>query len=166
MVSAGPLARPRGFTYLAVLVIVVAMGLGSAAFGSLWSTQTQREKERELLFVGHQYRRAIASYYERSPGIVKRYPQRLEDLLDDPRFVGRQRHLRRLYPDPLTGGNVWGVVRAPDGGIAGVHSLSEREAIKTANFRERDAAFSGKRLYRDWEFSYVPPAKPAPAVAR
>jgi len=150
-------SRQSGFTYIAVLVLIAVMGLGTASFATIWSTTAQRDKERELLFVGNQFRRAIAQYYEQSPGVVKQYPRRLEDLLEDNRFVGRQRHLRRLYVDPMTGRVDWGLVRAPDGGIAGVYSLSEKKAIKTAQFRERDFAFAGKSKYREWEFSYTPP---------
>ena len=96
----------RGFTYLGVLVIVALMGFGLAAFGELYSHAAQREKERELLFVGDQFRNAIASYYNKSPG-AKVYPRKLEDLLEDTRFPMPQHHLRRVYNDPMTGKADW-----------------------------------------------------------
>src|SRR5258706_16393902 len=58
----------KGFTYLALLIAVAVGGGVLAAVGELTSHAQQREKEAELLFSGHQYRQAIAGYYERAPG--------------------------------------------------------------------------------------------------
>lgn len=145
-----------GFTYLAVLFFVAIMGVALAATGMLWSTARQRDKEQELLFVGNEFRKAVASYYERTPGAVKRYPASLDDLLKDNRHLATQRYLRKVYNDPMTGRAEWGTVRAPDGGIMGVHSLSERSPLKTGNFRPADRAFVGKSSYAEWKFVYVP----------
>jgi hypothetical protein len=64
-------------------------------------------------------------YFQRSPGTAKRYPARLGDLLEDRRFLSRQRYLRRIYVDPMTGKAEWGLVQAPQGGVMGVYSLAE-----------------------------------------
>jgi type II secretory pathway pseudopilin PulG len=150
----------RGYTYAAVLLAVAAIGVGLAAAGEVWHHSAQREKERELLFVGNQFRGAIASYYERTPGGSKRYPAKLEDLLQDPRFPGTQRHLRRLYADPMTGKAEWVLIPGPDGGIMGVHSPSQARAIKTASFLPRDRSFEGTSRYSEWRFFYQPLANP------
>jgi type II secretory pathway pseudopilin PulG len=163
--------RPRpatgGYTYLAVLLAVAVIGIGLAAAGEVWRHTAQREKEQELLFVGNQFRRAIASYYERTPGTVKRYPSRLEDLLQDPRFPGTQRHLRKMYSDPMSGKPAWGLIPAPDGGIMGIHSLSDARTIKSASFLPRDQSLEGTSRYSEWRFFYQPLANPnfqAPAL--
>jgi hypothetical protein len=96
---------------------------------------------------------------------VKRYPRTLEDLVKDPRQPATQRHLRRLYPDPITGKNKWGFVKAPDGGIQGVHSLSEEKPLKIGGFRVRDAGLEGAAKYADWKFIHMLPAA-APAGAK
>jgi hypothetical protein len=83
------------------------MGIALAGTGVIWHTQSRREKERELLFVGDQFRRAIGLYYERSPG-AKRFPKGLEDLVLDRRYPNTQRYLRRLYADPVGGTSGWG----------------------------------------------------------
>ena len=49
-----------------------------------------------------------------------------------------------------------GLVKAPEGGIMGVYSLSERAPVKTAQFRLTDKAFNDKSKYSEWQFSYVP----------
>jgi type II secretory pathway pseudopilin PulG len=146
--------RQQGFTLLGLMIAIGVMGAGLAAYGELASHAAQREKEQELLFVGNQFRQAIAGYYERSPG-AKRYPKKLEDLLEDRRYPMPQRYLRRVYADPITGKAEWGFIPAPDGGIMGVHSLSESQPIKTGGFRAREATLEGAGRYSDWAFSYV-----------
>lgn len=145
----------NGFTYLGLLFAVAMAGVALIATGMLWSTQRQREREQELLFVGNQIRQAIGSYYEHSPGLVKHYPAKLDDLLKDNRFINVRRHLRRLYADPLTGSQKWGVVMAPEGGVMGIYSLATGAPIKRAGFAERDAEFEGKLHYSDWRFVHL-----------
>jgi type II secretory pathway pseudopilin PulG len=147
--------QQRGFTYLGLLIIITIMGFGLSAIGELYSHAAQREKERELLFIGNQYRQAIASYYNRSPG-AKVFPQKLEDLLEDKRFPMPQHHLRKLFRDPMTGSTEWGLVEAPGVGIMGVYSRSEETPIKTSNFAAIDAAFEGAEHYRNWMFIHSP----------
>ncbi len=146
----------RGFTYLAVLYLVALGGLLLAQVGNNWSQDRQREKEKQLLFIGNQYRQAIAGYYQQTPGEGKIYPPQLEVLLEDNRFNPPRRHLRRLYRDPMTGAANWGLVDAPEGGIMGVFSQSSGAPIKMANFRDRDRTLEKSSSYQDWQFSYRP----------
>jgi type II secretory pathway pseudopilin PulG len=144
--------RAGGFTYIGALILVVMMGIALAAAGEVWHTAAQREKEQQLLFVGDQFRRALAEFYAHTPGSATRYPLRLEDLLQDPRYPGIRRYLRKIYPDPMTGKPEWGLVTGPNGEIFGVHSLSEDAPIKRAHFPLADKAFEGKTKYADWVF--------------
>jgi len=137
-----------GFTYLTALLLVAASGLGLAAAAEFWSHARQRDKEAELLWIGEQFKQAIGLYYQRSPGRLKRYPEKLEDLLEDRRHLNTVRHLRKIYTDPMTGKPDWGLVHAPGGGIMGVHSLSTAAPI-----RQLQAA----RSYAEWRFAYSPP---------
>jgi type II secretory pathway pseudopilin PulG len=148
----------RGFTYLTVLFMVAILGGGLALIGEMWENTTRREKEAELLFVGHQYRKAIERYFLSGP--QRQYPRTLEELLKDPRRPGAERYLRKLYPDPMTGGTEWGLVKAPDGGILGVHSLSTDKPLKAASFKQRDAGFEKAQTYADWKFTHSLPATP------
>jgi type II secretory pathway pseudopilin PulG len=152
--------RQGGFTLLGILFLVAALGVGLAALGTLWETAGRREKETQLLFAGDQYRRAIASFWRASPAGQSRLPKSVEELLRDPRFPHVVRHLRRVYPDPVTGRPEWGLVRRDDG-IAGVHSLSEAKPYKTAGFGKEYAAFEKASRYADWVFEFDAAAKPA-----
>jgi type II secretory pathway pseudopilin PulG len=157
--------RCAGFTYMALLFIVAAMGIVLASTGMVWSTSHQRLKEKELLFIGDQFRTAIGTFYERSPGSVKRYPPSLKALLEDDRHLATLRHLRQIYIDPMTLEREWGLVRAPDGGVMGVHSRSEGVPIKVSGFSERNSSFEGAKSYAGWQFIYVPKA-PAAGISK
>jgi type II secretory pathway pseudopilin PulG len=148
--------RQAGFTYLALLFAVAVAGVALAATGALWSVEAQREREVELLFVGNQFRQAIRSYYELSPGELKFYPMSLDELVKDNRYLGIRRHLRRIYLDPITGRSEWGLLMAPEGGIMGVRSLSDRTPFKRAHFFLRDTMLEGKDRYSEWHFEYRP----------
>lgn len=144
--------RVGGFTYLAVLAMIAIMGIALAVTGEVWHIALKREKERELLFVGDQFRRAINSYYAHTPATGHSQLKSLEDLLRDPRYPSVQRHLRRIYADPVSGRTEWGLVKGEDGEIFGVHSLSEEEPMKKFNFSAEDRNFEGKMKYADWVF--------------
>ena len=150
----------HGFTYIGLLILIALIGVALAGTGLVFHAQAQREKEKQLLFVGDQLRRAIGQYYQRSPGADKRFPQSLEDLLLDRRYPATQRYLRRIYRDPITGSSDWGLVRTPDDRIVGVYSRSEKSPMKSAQFPERYAEFAGKKSYSEWKFVYAIPASP------
>lgn len=155
--------REHGFTYLTVLFIVAILMAGLALIGEMWETSAKREREADLLFIGNQYRRAISLFYESTPGTVKRYPRTLEELTKDARQPATQRYLRKLYHDPM-GATEWGIVKAPDGGVRGVYSLSEQKPMKAAGFKLRDAGFESAQRYADWKFIHAPAAAPAAGV--
>ncbi|MBS1190537.1 MAG: gspG [Rhodocyclaceae bacterium] len=149
-----PARRQRGFTYMAVILLVGIIGAGLGATGQVWRVAQQREKERELIFIGNEFRQAIGRYVENGPGGVRQFPRRLEDLLVDNRYPGTQRYLRKIYRDPMTSSREWGLVRATDGGITGVFSPSEQKPLKVAGFAAWDARLENAAKYSDWIFVY------------
>jgi type II secretory pathway pseudopilin PulG len=157
-------ARKRaqcGFTYLGLLFAVAVLGITLATVGVVWSTQIRRDKEAELLWVGDQYRAAIGRY--RASG--GQFPLALTDLVEDSRFPVPRRHLRRLYPDPITGRADWQLIMVPGGtGIIGVASSSQDKPIKQSNFAAADAAFENAQCYCDWKFIYSPSYRYRPRV--
>lgn len=168
--------RSRGLTYLWVLLVVAGFGWGLTAAAQLWTTHAARERERELLFVGEQFRRAIASYYESTPQPMKQFPRVLTDLIEDRRHPTPRRHLRRLYADPITGSREWGLVLAADKTIMGVYSKGRGTAFRTSLPNTVTLEGDG---YGRWQFVYVigapasgaattvapsPAASPSPAI--
>lgn len=158
--------RQRGFTLLGLLFLVAGLGVAMAALGTVWHTAAQREKERDLLFAGDQYRRAIESFWNvpLPADTPRRQPKSFAELLLDPRFPQAVRHLRRAYRDPMTASGEWGLIAAPEGGFMGVHSLSADAPFKTGRFGAANAAFEGAAAYSDWRFEYAPAANPATAA--
>ncbi|TCP10607.1 type II secretory pathway pseudopilin PulG [Crenobacter luteus] len=144
----------RGFTYLGLLILVALIGMTATATLQLGAVVARRDAEAELLAIGEEFRAAFLSYANATPAGQTRYPARLEELLKDTRFPRPVRHLRRIYVDPVSGKEEWGVVEAPGGnGIIGVYSLAEGRPIKTANFKSHDLDLVGKTSYRDWKFT-------------
>lgn len=149
---------------LGVLFLVAGLGVAMAALGSMWQTVAQREKERELLFIGAQFRMAIESFWQAPAGGIRRLPKDFDELLADPRFPNTVRHLRRVYRDPMTGVSEWGVEKDPNGGILGVYSLSEAAPIKRGNFPAAYANFQNAETYQDWLFHFdIPKTEAGPA---
>lgn len=144
----------HGFAYLWTLLLVAFMGIGLTVGAEVYTTSVRRDKEKELLFIGHQFRDAIGRYYEGLlQGGARVYPVRLDELLQDTRSPGARRYLRKRFVDPMTGKAEWGLVII-GGRIVGVHSLSEKEPIKVDNFEPADIAFHGKKKYSEWVFTY------------
>ena len=144
-------SHSRGITYFGVLVLVTLIGLSLALAAQVASTSIRRDKERELLWVGHQYRDAIGRYYTRH----RVYPPTLEALLGDPGTTAVQRDLRAVYPDPMTGAADW-ILIGGDNGIHGIASRSTREPIKKAGFDDEDVDFDKASSYGDWKFVFDP----------
>jgi type II secretory pathway pseudopilin PulG len=140
---------------------IAILGIMLAGVGVMWSTQTRRGREAELLFVGDQYRLAI-THYVAGGG----FPRQLTDLLEDTRSPVPRRYLRRLYPDPMTGQPDWQLITEPGGGIVGIASSSQGKPIKVAGFEPNDAAFANAECYCDWKFVYSPRNQWRPRIVR
>lgn len=141
------LKRSRGFTYIGLMLIVAIAGIALSGVGIVWKTEMQRENEKELRFAGEQYVAAIASYYECKVCGPQQLPKNLKDLLKDTRAPSVVRHIRKLYRDPMTRSDDWGLIKN-GGRITGVYSKSTLEPLaKPYNLdalnKAKDATKSG-----------------------
>jgi len=152
-----------GIAYLALLIVIAIIGITAAASVQIGSIMQRRAAEEELLAIGAEFRRALISYASSTPVGQSSAPPNLESLLKDPRYPNVRRHLRKLYFDPLTGTQKWGVVMSLDGkGIVGIHSLSTGQPIKIGNFEPLFQSFADKSSYTEWVFMAVQPTVPVP----
>jgi len=140
--------RQAGFTYIALLIAVAILGATLAAVGQVWHTLLQRDREKELLFIGNQFRLGIDSYYASN----RRFPLRLEDLLLDEQSAGVKRYLRKVFVDPITGHPDWGLVKLDNGQLIGIYSLSDEKPLKRSGFHGSTADLDDKDKYSDWVF--------------
>lgn len=145
--------KQSGFSYLIALFLVAVLSVITIRAMENLATSARRDKEAELLAIGLEYRRAIVMYYQNSPGTAKAYPKKLDDLLLDARATKISRPLRRLYRDPMTNQTEWGLIKANDGGIMGVYSLSTGKPIKRKGFAPELSSFEVAVTYQDWKFS-------------
>jgi type II secretory pathway pseudopilin PulG len=145
--------REGGYTYLLVLFLVAGLGLMAAQIGVVWQHEVQREREEELLAVGVEMARALASYKRAGPQQV--YPAQLADLLEDKRFPNPVRHLRRIYRDPFTGQPRWGQV-LQGGQVVGIYSLAPGEPLRSHELPpELGDVVANAARYADWVFRPV-----------
>jgi type II secretory pathway pseudopilin PulG len=159
--------QQAGFAYIAVLVALFLASLGTQGVMVVVSQQAQRERENTLLAVGQAYAHAIGAYYQATPGTVKQWPKNLDALLEDKRLVYLKRHLRELYPDPVSRQLDWELVTTADGGIQGVRSRSQAIPIRTGAVDLGDMALPPATRYSDWVFLYQPEnALPTPSTTQ
>lgn len=146
------MSRQQGFTYMVILVALVVIGILAEVATLSSAKQKQRVTEQELLFRGKAYLEAIKSYYLSSP--VRQYPKHIDDLLYDNRFAYK-RHLRQLYPEPVSGGE-WKLLHNSSGAIVGVASHDQSRPLKQSGFYPPFEHFADAEHYSQWTFLYQP----------
>src|SRR2546429_218702 len=103
-------ARPRteqtdtedGYLLLTVLVMIFLMLLALSVAAPKVAKEIQRDKEREAMQRGLQYRRAIQLYYKKFGA----YPTDIKQL----EKTNEIRFLRKRYTDPITGKDDWRLI--------------------------------------------------------
>lgn len=143
----------RGYALIVLMVLVFSLTLISLEKVSTLIESSSKTKEEELIYTGLLYVSAIGSFYQSSPGSVKHFPKELEELIRDERFVRVERHLRRLYPDPMNVNVPWGVIRNSQGEIVGVYSQSDKATSSKVRYYQGGKVLVGDR-YSDWRFTY------------
>jgi hypothetical protein len=109
------LCRPRKDSSEAGYILLIVMMMATLLFISLAAAlpsiyvEGQREKEKELIFRGEQYARAIMLFHEQ----FKRYPSSVKELL----HTNNLSFLRKDYPDPMTRSGQWRFIHATASGV-------------------------------------------------
>ena len=146
------LTKKGGYAYIMVLLIAASVCLAASAMEAvIFSRDAAIQKEKELIFRGMEYKKALKSFYDAGKG-KKELPYNLEDLLMDPRYPDKK-HIRRLYKEPINNGE-WGVLLDADGRIAGVASKSKKKPMKQKGFPEELKSFEDANSYDEWVFFY------------
>ncbi|MFZ5757949.1 MAG: hypothetical protein ACOY3X_13670, partial [Pseudomonadota bacterium] len=77
----------QGLMYLWMLFLVFLLGLGIGKSLEVYSAMIEREKAADAAYEKALYEKAVKDYYENSPGYMKQYPAKMENLLLDPRYL-------------------------------------------------------------------------------
>ncbi|WP_267531624.1 type II secretion system protein [Acinetobacter oleivorans] len=141
----------QGAIYIWMLLSLLFLSLGIGEWSINYATLKQREQEEQLLRIGLMYRKAIYQYYQNSPGGVKTYPEKLEDLLRDPRYLEVKRYLRKLEKDPMTSKDFL-IIKNSENQIIGIYSSSLQKTIKKTGFLPSLEKFEKVEKYQDWKF--------------
>jgi type II secretory pathway pseudopilin PulG len=146
-----------GHLLLALMIGLTVMAIFLTVVVQQWSTLERRENEKELVFRGNQYIKAIKKYQMEHGGA---YPTRLESLMElGPRQL---RYIRKLYKDPMAPDGKWGILVAdPSGkGFINPNAVPEGETIEgledlmqRSNVRNdaKKKVFTNKGGFSDWD---------------
>jgi type II secretory pathway pseudopilin PulG len=113
--SSLPARRPtraaveKGYVLLIVMMMATLLLISLAAAAPSIYVEGQREKEKELIFRGEQYARAIELFHAQ----FNRYPTSVKELL----HTNNMSFLRRAYPDPMTKSGKWRFIHATGNGV-------------------------------------------------
>ena len=161
-----PQAHQAGYAYLALLILIAIIGVAAAASAQLGNIYQRRMAEKELLFVGGEFQRALLSYANNTPAGQPAQPRTLNDLVHDPRYPNPVHHLRKVYADPMTGKTNWILVKSIDGkSIIGIHSASKAHPIQIASFPSEFSGFEDQKTYWQWVFIARQPQIPGQRTA-
>lgn len=92
-----------------MMIVTILLISLTAALPSIY-TAGQREKEKELIFRGNEYARAIL-FFHRQFG---RFPSSINEIL---KRTNGYRFLRRAYRDPMSPGGKWRLIHANAAGM-------------------------------------------------
>ncbi|HXH51157.1 MAG TPA: hypothetical protein VNM47_17595 [Terriglobia bacterium] len=98
-----------GYILLIVMMMATLLLISLAASLPSIYVEGQRDKEKELIFRGEQYARAIILFHEQ----FKRYPTSVKELL----HTNNMSFLRKAYPDPMTRNGKWRFIHATATGV-------------------------------------------------
>jgi type II secretory pathway pseudopilin PulG len=130
-------SRTRGYTLVALMIGITVMMVLIAAVLPLESTEAQRHKEAELIFRGRQYAEGIRVFHRR----YGRYPTTLKEM-----FETKPRTLRKLWKDPLTNSEKWGIVSALAGApVPGQNPIQNQNLTSTTDSSSLTSILSGTK---------------------
>jgi type II secretory pathway pseudopilin PulG len=115
LITLSRLHSDRGYTLVALLVVMSLMALFALAAAPQVRQQAQREREKEAIFRGDQVADAIRSYYRfRGAQGVNSLPTSMEQLLEGiPRGTKKLQILRsEAARDPLSSTGEWRLIGA------------------------------------------------------
>lgn len=144
----------RGALMIMALVGLTLMAIVALQLHSHWQRDQIRSMENELLFRGRQYVMAIDEYMKKNNNTT---PESLDILY-------QKKHLRHLYPDPMSINGEWNLVMQPNTPeqkkllIIGSKQLPSYLAnarlvgVCSSSGEEAFLEYRNKKKYSEWAF--------------
>ena len=154
------------------MVGITLMMVAIAAILPLASAEAQRSKESELIFRGLQYAEGIRTFRRR----YGRYPNTLKEM-----YEIRPRTLRKLWKDPMTNSDNWGLItittgaplppqptgsgavptptpaptptKSPFGSNAQAVASGPISGVYSKSKEKGFRTFDGREVYNEWRFT-------------
>ena len=117
--------KDQGYILLMLLLAMSLLVIAAAIVAPSIAFQVKRDREEEMIHRGVQYSRAIRNYASKTG----RFPLKLEDLQE----TGGVRYIRKLYKDPITGGDFKLLHMSDMPGIGGMSNLNPQPGALAAN---------------------------------
>ena len=117
--------KEQGYILLMLLLAMSLLVIAAAIVAPSIAFQVKRDREEEMIHRGVQYSRAIRNYASKTG----RFPLKLEDLQE----TGGVRYIRKLYKDPITGGDFKLLHMSDMPGIGGASNLNSQPGALAAN---------------------------------
>ncbi len=89
-----------GYALITAIIAINIFAIFSLMAASMWQREAGRNNEKELIFRGNQYVRAIENFKKKYPNT---FPKNIE-ILEKERFI------RKLYTDPVSENGEWNYV--------------------------------------------------------
>ncbi len=144
----------NGYALITVIIAVNIFAVFSLMAASMWQREIGRENEKELIFRGNQYVKAIENFRRKYPNT---FPKDIE-LLEKERFI------RKLYEDPISDSGKWNYVMKSSNVNNKVFLIIPPEflskyiksynliGVSCGSVDESYMIYRGKNRYDEWAF--------------
>ncbi|MEN8222980.1 MAG: hypothetical protein ABFR36_06935 [Acidobacteriota bacterium] len=145
-----------GYALLTAIIAINIFAIFSLMASSMWQREIGRENERELIFRGNQYVKAITGFRKKHPNT---FPKDI-DILEKEKFI------RKLYKDPVSETGEWNfviksrnannktlIIITPD--LLPKYSKSYSFiGVASGSINESYMEYRGKNRYDEWAFYF------------
>lgn len=146
----------QGYALITAIIAINIFAIFSLMASSMWQREIGRENEKELIFRGNQYVRAITEYRKKHPNT---FPTGI-DVLASERFI------RKLYSDPVGETGEWNYVMKsrsannktlliiPPGLLSKYIKSYNLAGVASGSPDESYMEYRGKTRYDEWAFYF------------
>lgn len=146
----------HGYALITAIIAINIFAVFSLMAAAMWQREIGRENEKELIFRGNQYVRAITEFRKKHPNT---FPKDVE-------ILEQEKLIRKLYEDPVSGTGEWNYVMksrdnrdktlliVPKGLFAKYIGSYDLIGVASGSLDESYLIYRGKSRYDEWAFYF------------